>query len=389
MKHWVRTCLLAIPALLIGWQLSNFVLVCIFEQAERSGDFFNYYAGARMLGSPHFYAEAEQFERESKIAPAGVPFVVSHPSYEYLPFLPISRLPFHAAFLVWTGVNLALIVLLTKLLPLPATFSINRFLPAALLLMFFPVINTLEYGQDTILLTVLIASAFVFLLHRQEVAAGIMLGCGVFRFHDVLIILALFMLWKARKFVVGFLVSSGVCLTISLLTVGVREQTVGYWHLLTSIKSADRSVLLAMPNLLGLAHGLRLPLSFVPPLALVILTLAWWIGKNHGAPQRCLLAISIMCLLTPHLYLYDLTAITIPALMLFEKAVREANNIAVLSLLGFMAFPLLVVATDNYAWLVGIGTLGFTAYFCSLLRRQFVPDGTDSGICPVPAAPYS
>src|SRR5262249_12396975 len=158
----------------------------------------------------------------------------------------------------------------------------------------------LEYGQDTILLTLLIAGAFVFLLRGQDLKAGIMLGCGVFRFHDVLMILALFMLWKTWKFVVGFLVSSGACLTISLLTVGIREQTIGYWHLLRSIRSADQTVLPAMPNLLGLAHGSRLPLGLVPPLALTALILAWRIGKKHGASQRFLLAISIMCLLTPH-----------------------------------------------------------------------------------------
>jgi hypothetical protein len=389
MKHWVRTCLLVIPALLIGWQLSNFVLVCIFEQAERSGDFFLYYAGAQMLGAPHFYDESDQIDRQARILPAGLPFRVNHPSYEYLLFLPISRLSFHTAYLIWTGLNIGLVLLVAKLLPLPAIASINRCLPPALLLTFFPVINALEFGQDTILLTLLITGAFVFLLRGQEMKAGIMLGCGIFRFHDVLIILGLFLIWKAWRFAAGFLVSSCACFAVSVVTVGLREQTVGYWHLLRSTNSADQTVLPAMPNLLGVIHGVRLPLSIVPLLALMVVVLAWWVGKRHDGSRKLLLGIPIMCILSPHLYMYDLAAMTIPSLVLLEKAVREANNTGILLMLAFLAFPLVVmtVGSDNHAWVVGIAVFGFTAYFCSLLRRQLVPDRTDKSFCRVSASP--
>ena len=160
------------------------------EIATGYPDFTIFYTAGKCILQGHgrqLYDLETQFALQREFAPEvkhrenALPF--NHPPFEALLFVPLARLPYVTAYLVWAAFNLALILGFWNLLR-PRLPSLHNFLPALPLLAmfaFFPVIMALLQGQDSILLLFLYGLAFSALATGRAFVAGLCLGSGSFQ----------------------------------------------------------------------------------------------------------------------------------------------------------------------------------------------------------------
>src|SRR5438094_1603213 len=101
--------------------------------------------------------------QDLRVAPdsGAVPFL--HPAYEAVIFIPLSFLPYRAAYLAWAGVNFAVLAWVYFLLR-PRLENLRALGPGwispGLLIGFFPVAFAILAGQDSLLLLLVTAGTF-------------------------------------------------------------------------------------------------------------------------------------------------------------------------------------------------------------------------------------
>src|SRR5262249_17259941 len=95
-----------------------------------------------------------------------------------------------------------------------------KWLPILIFPAFLPVCVALVQGQDSIILLAMLAGAVFYLDRRNDLAAGLIIGFGVFKPQIVVPIALLFFVWRRWRFVAGWLISAGAALVLSLLVIG-------------------------------------------------------------------------------------------------------------------------------------------------------------------------
>jgi hypothetical protein len=128
------------------------------------------------------------------ISHADVPMPFIRPAYEAALLAVFSLLRFREAYFLFLAVNLALIVMVYRLLRprMEKLAAIYSWLPAAIFLAFLPVAAALIQGQDSILLLALLATAMVASNCGRELLAGVLVGLTLFKFQAVIPIFIVF-----------------------------------------------------------------------------------------------------------------------------------------------------------------------------------------------------
>jgi hypothetical protein len=212
---------------------------------------------------------------------------------------------------------------------------------------------TLLEGQDTILLLLLYALAFVAVKKNAPFSAGCWLALGLFRVHLVLPFVLLMFLLKRWKFVAGFLVISGSLAVVSAAVIGWRglfKYPAYIWslehHRGTAILSPEYTVAFrgVAEQFLAHAFGARGVLLVIVASSLAaILLVAWqWGTYSHNNPERLDLLFSMaliaVLLVGYHTLLYDLTLLLLPsALVINHTLVHRPGKTGQLLLLGPIA----------------------------------------------------
>ncbi|MGA3196270.1 MAG: glycosyltransferase family 87 protein [Terriglobales bacterium] len=136
----------------------------------------------------------------------------NHPPFEAILFVPFTFLGFWPAYLVWSAVSLILLAGSVLLLRrFPAIRSMHPGMIAITAFAFFPFINGLLQGQDSVLLMFLAVVALTCMDRGADVAAGAWLACGLFRPHMV-IPLVLLLAVRRWRMLIGF---SGVAVILA------------------------------------------------------------------------------------------------------------------------------------------------------------------------------
>jgi hypothetical protein len=108
-------------------------------------------------------------------------------------------------------------------------------------------------------------------------------------------------------------------------------------------------LLIRMPNLRGLllAQGMgKMPLLL---LSSIIFLLVFAKGKRENSEKRLLLAISTSCLLTPYMFLHDLSMLALPVLLAMDEAVETQRWTRLVMLSGVMfLFSALWFTPDHF-----------------------------------------
>jgi glycosyl transferase family 87 len=352
--YYVLALAMAVPAVLFGVEIPSWRFLGSETYALRS-DLRVVYTPGYMLRTGqakdiYNFPAIRRNQAEQVAADNGaLPFL--HPAYEAVVFMPLSFLPYRAAYLVWAGVNFAILGLVYfSLRPcLPDLSALGpKWMPPALLLGFMPVAITIMEGQDSLLLLLILVLAYR-RLGSNELQAGILLGLGMFRFQVLLPIVALFLLWRSLKFVAGWAVGSAAVLSVSVAITGVAAQ-IQYARLLRLMAGVSFWPMVGrMPNL----HGLFAAYDFgMVPLALVSLSIflvVAVIGVRQTAQQRLLLAISVSALVTWYLFLHDVSVLALPLLLAINEAIGRRNWLrAALASAVLSGFAVFWLARDEF-----------------------------------------
>ena len=380
--------------LLVVWNARQLIL-------KGYPDFTIYYTAGTMVrqGNGHqLYDDRAQFEVQKLFAPqvatrlGALPF--NHPPFEALLFAPITRLPYHSAYLLWMLANLGMLVALPFVLrpyvPVMAAWSNSTWTVVSFA--FLPIFFALLQGQDTILLMFLYGLTFASLKREKQVRAGAWLACGLFKFHLVLPFLFLLLiqqktLQRSRKILFSFVLVAVLLGAISIATVGLRQMIAYPRYVLGLEATMARGAINPsdMPNLRGMLYQFASNVHFfgvlVVAFSALLFLLAVWNsrrGEGKAADLQFAMAIFATVLVSYHALESDLCVLAIPILFLAGwlhemSGSRKWTRLAIIASLAVLLFsPLHLVLIMRYSRLAYVGwavLMGFVGLSGELRMR--------------------
>lgn len=331
-----------VAALLLAMAIANGI-EC-WQQRTRIlagyGDFSAFYTAGLMVRRGEgrlLYDGHEQWRFQQEFAPnvnirkGPMPFV--RPPFEALAFVPLAYFSYPVAFAIWSLAKVVLLWLTARVLPRPDPFTriYPSWLEVVLCVGLFPVFLDLFQGQDAILLLLIVAAALNRMQSGKDVAAGVILALGLFKFH--LVVPVVLMIWLAgrARILAGFLPGTAALVALSCAISGASVLSTYPVYLLNLNRATGVGVVTAqsMPNLRGLLtaflgrapypgpiHWLLLPAAVA---AIVLTARLWRPLMNTGFPGLALgysLALLVAILTSYYAYSYDMTLLIIPLLLL-------------------------------------------------------------------------
>lgn len=355
---------MGLPAVLVGLEIPSWSHLASSKLARQS-DLRVVYTPGYMLRTGQrqeiYDFTAVRRNQDRRVAADGGALPFLHPAYEALLFVPLSFIPYNAAYRVWAAVNLGILGLIYYFLR-PCLSDLCRIGPAwalpALLLGFMPIAFTILEGQDSLLLLLILVASYR-RIRSSEIAAGALLGLGIFRFQVLLPVVGLFLIWRGVRLVAGWLAVSTAMIAISAAITGVVAQ-IQYVRLLGHMgRVSDWLLIRRMPNLRSLFVASGLSLWVLVLVSSIIFSLAALVGFRQDARQRFLLSISVSVLTTYYLFLHDASILALPLLVSLNDFVTRRDWILTgLTVGALSAFAIFWFARESFY----LGAL-FTAFF--------------------------
>jgi hypothetical protein len=376
-KSWPHDLVLGILPLLIGIEI---LLWTAYLPLGLRGfaDFRQLYTGGYMLRTGHggeLYDYDSQQRFQEYLVPVGghLPLVISHLAYEELLFVPLSMLRYRIAYFGFMALNFALLIFCAELLRRRFGVLSDRWkwLPAFLLLAFFPISRTLQNGQDSILILSLLLAAQWALDCDKQFTAGLLVGIGIFKFQIVIPIAILFLIWRRWRFLEGVAASSAAAGLVTLWLIGIGGVR-GYFQILLSMSlrlysaadmrryTIDPREMLNLRGLISAMFG-----GFLPPMYVHLLVAACSLFVLAAAARRrpsMTLAVAAASLVSYHFIVHDASILIIPIAAGFCSESAWTGASAVLLLIA--PFCAIVPA---YGYLAAIPLLGL---FLLMLREH-------------------
>ena len=369
--YYVKGLALGIPVYLVAVHLWTWVFAgAVFWGGH--ADFRQLYAAAKIVQSgqgAHLYDyETQKVVQDKFVSPEDVALPFVSPAYEALAFSPLSRLSYRAAYAVMIGINLTALALCLLLLR-PWTSNLRAvfvWLPIALVLGFLPTAAALLQGQDSILLTLALVCTFVLLNRGRDLAAGVVIAVGLFKFSIVLPLVGLFLLWRRWRFLLGFALCGTSLLLISVWLTGIAEART-YLSCLLGIAGLGNAAsglaqypvrLQKMADIHGLVFELLhqwLQPSYVSAVTILasVTVFAWtaWRGRSvKNASQLLLIAVPCAVLVSHHTYIHDLSVLFLPMALLFDGFLPiEALSLRARWIVGIAGLMLVTPVVESYA----------------------------------------
>ena len=213
--------------------------------------------GPRLYDATTQQRVQEEFAGSMDSRRGPLPYI--HPPFEALIFVPLTRLSYRGAFLLWDLLNVlalfkvALILRrhLELLLRAPVWKLVLSFLA------FFPVFICLLQGQDSVLLLLFCALAYGALKKERDVLAGCWLAMAALKPQVALPLLLLLVLWRRQRVALGFSLVAVVLGAISFVLIGWQGvlRYPGYAVEVARTPSWGGVPAALMPNLRGLIEG--------------------------------------------------------------------------------------------------------------------------------------
>ena len=330
--------------------------VVIFRLALQKGlsehlDFVAPYSAARMIragAGRQLYDYDAQLQAQQEFFPnRRKPLLFNHPAFEALVFLPLASLSFNGAYLLWAGVNLALLLGALRL-AFPYLRDLRQALHPGVMVVsifsFFPAFVAVMQGQDSLLLLVTYAWFFVSLKKGQELRAGALLGLAMIRFHLVAAFLLPFVVRRRWKVLGGFFAALGALGLISVMLTG-WEGPKQYLDLLWLMNQGARNATTpddpflihanAMPNLRGFLSaqfgGVVPEIVLTAVLGILSLFLLGWSIRRGMGERRVeetgldlpfALHATVVVLVSYHLHLHDASLLLLPIMLVGNYLAR-------------------------------------------------------------------
>ena len=313
------------------------------------GDFPALYRAGQMVRMGErfqLYDAAEQERLDRKFFPNRTTKTnyFYHPPIELTILAPLALLPYDAAYFVWGGLGVVLLVgASVALKPQLAKFSaVTAVPPPILFLAFFPAALAISLGQDSILLLLVLAFAFRKYLEKRDIECGAILGLSLFKFQYVIPLLAILVLRKRFKLVAGFAATALISLAVSWAFVGTSG-LVSYWHILFQLQPEMTWEMTNLRGVVETAGGTRLVTLAISA------CLFLWCALEHFRDNAFEFSAAIVCasLISYHMHGYDLTILLIPIAVVLDYSIAERNwlGIFLACLLFFTPFEIVLWRT--------------------------------------------
>jgi alpha-1,2-mannosyltransferase len=337
-------------------------------------DFASFYTAGKIVQrgqSPRLYDPAlqwkvqQEFASTVKIRSGPLPYI--RPPFEALLFLPLAYLTYPTACVVWMALKTILLFAIPFLLPREdrngEAISVHV-LEGLLCLAFFPAAFDLLQGQDSILLLLIMVFALRLLLRGADLQCGVLLGLGLFKFHLILPLIAIFVLRKRSRIVTGFLAMASLLFVISLVLVH-RAGILAYPRYLLGLNQMTELGMVkpqSMPNVRGLVtlflgNG-RLPaaaqwfLGAVVIIGVIVAARFWRDDKRRSIVAAFCFSIVVILATSYYSYSYDMTLLLLP-LFLLNKDFLLGSEIAGWPRTLFIAAVAVLLFTP-FSWILAI-----------------------------------
>ncbi len=311
--------------LLIVFTLCNGMFVLSYRNHE---DFPAFYGAAKMASAGDagsLYNGQAQEEAEQRWFPNAQPRYFYHLAYEAWIFRPISNVAPAAAFFLWSGFSLLLLIgaalwLGTDLRAITGWTKAESWMVMGA---FTPIAAIFVQGQDTMMLLLAVLAAYkCFELEKDlwDVAAGALLGLGLFKF-QIILPLALLLAWRRPKLLLGFVPVSAAVMGISTELIG-RHGWAAYWNLLWH---REPEHVWRMINLRGVMETLggKPWMTLLGSGALALKTV-WYRPAN--ARNHFAVCLTAALLVSYHLHLYDLSLLAIVLVPMIAEEIRTTGR---------------------------------------------------------------
>jgi hypothetical protein len=381
LPYYVQPLALGTTVFLIAVQVWTWIFYLPLFLGGRA-DFRHLYVAGLMFRTGHareLYEKAsQQFFQITYVSPGDFPMQYNHLPYEALFYAPFSVFRYRAGYFAFLAFNLALLVILYRLLR-RRTQNIARvysWLPAGLIAGFIPIGVTLIQGQDSIVLLFLLTCGLLAIERGMEFWAGVFVGVGLFKFTVVLPIALLFVIWRCWKFAAGFTITAVSLAGISLWMVG-WAQAEKYVQLLRAMgvrlsSLGDQALytiqIAAMPNLRGLVYGLanqyvsNHAIQFITAIvSIFVLIWATIAGARLIAPDRFLFAITASSVVSYHFLLHDMSILFLPVITALDRYLSSGSPAGRSAALLFVA-PLCWSFAPSHFYLVCVPLCVFLAF---------------------------
>jgi len=318
-------------AVWIAWLVSLATGPGLHDRAGnvKGGDFVLFYAAGRIVAAhqaDHLYDPdlEERIEYGLTGEWSGRHGLINPPFFALL-FVPLAALPYLPAFALWSALGILMLM--------GTLWLVDRVRAAPWVLAFVPVWAAISYGQNSLLSLFILASVYVLMRRGRDGVAGGVLGCLLYK-PQLVVLLATLLLLDRRWRALAGLGAAAVLLAAITLALSVPA-TLAYLALghsfatmlgergfpTAKMHSLYSFFVLLLPGHLTAAAALTL-LSSLAALAVVRLrqppyavdTLDRWYAT----------AIWGTVLVSPHVPLYDLSLLVLPALLVRSGAQDEA-----------------------------------------------------------------
>lgn len=292
-----KTHYLSILALGLAFRTALFVNLS-WTLSVCATDYSPFYAGGKLLGSPHIYEPAAIFSLLDRAIGCHAAWAVWIKPPFYAVFMwPLAQLPFGWALWIWRALGVGALAGFVWLWPG------NRYAAAAILVWSSPVAANFTNGQDVAFLLLFVAAGYRLMQRGNLFAAGLVLGLCAAKFH-LFLLLPVLLIQKRSWRTLGGIAATGAALAALSFAAGGPHWIGDYVAALRTLGPLFDSGGFAYPNLRCLFHGYS-PAFFVA--AAAILLMAWLLIRSASLAYGFGAVIIGGLLLAPHSTLCDLT----------------------------------------------------------------------------------
>jgi hypothetical protein len=316
--------------------------------------------------------------------------------------VPLTALPFSAALIAWYALDVLMIVGLSMALTqeLDLKFMGSTVLVAAFVLLFRPTLNTLHFGQVTIVLAFLLTVGFSLYVRGQKSLAAFLFVLAIAIKLEPIVVVIPLVAWRDWKCIRNFAIW-GILVGLGLWVVNGRDALNLYFlHQLPSMSggtlgqslgSGDLDTNRALGNIfytyLGGVHPLLASreLSWlVRAVSALILCYAGWLSRSKAGENASnlrqfeigMMYLLFACCLSPYSWFYN-WALSAPAVVVCCK--RAWDGRADITETIFLIALLLSLSTSKFSMAMITPILGVTLGIVVLYRIRLEPRHAESG----------
>ncbi len=313
----------------------------IFEGDKVRGDLLSFYAAGHLIGTGRggdlYDLEAQQAAQE-EIFPWITDDVIAYalPVFAAVAMWPLTLISFHAAYILWTGLNALLLLAIALLLwrMIPSVPPSLRLLLLACLSLSMPVLYVFAWGQVDLIVLLALLLAYRNLQTDRPATAGALAALALIK-PFLALGAALFLLAQGRRrALVAFSATAAALLLLPLPLTGA-EGLLGNLGMAGAF-SETIDELGASANTMTNWRGfvisvtgrndflLWAPAAAITGLGALALAVRAWRRSDARGPHALAYGWSLACflpaLLSPHLHFQNLVVLALPAALVLEQS---------------------------------------------------------------------